>query len=560
MPVILVLKIVFMKRSLLLLLLVILALTTVRAQRTLDPKLSVYQFSVPVGAAEAYLWIPPACPNIKAVMIALNNLTERCWLEDRLIRKMAAKEGIGIIWVGPPAGPKASAAINNINADMTGQSKSLLLKMLDDFAQLSGYQEIRKAFLIPTGHSAHGHFAWNVARVFPDRTLAAIAIKTIPLPDSLGFTGVPLLYMLGQTTEWPQFKDGRPGDRDFYPPVIEAGASRLRSANKDNLIGVVVEPGGGHFDWSQRLARFMAMYIEKACKYRLPKKEECLGAGSDGAGHLKPVTADAGWLLGRDAQSGKLNLSAYGSFAGDRARADWFFDKQTAMAAAMLDGDGSAKRKQMPTVVQDGQRLNVTKLGYANARFSPERGGIAFELEPGFLDRVPAELQGAGQSLGNDGRPVRMSVLTGPVIQTGPQNFQVHFDRGGFDDIWIEESVAGNSKYRHAVQPVKVSIPEQLRKGDMQSINFAELADQRAGVSSIKLQAVASSGLQVQYSVLSGPAYIEGDNLKFTKIPIKSRFPVKVTVEAFQWGSIRPPLVQTAQPVVRSFFILTPSK
>jgi len=53
--------------------------------------------------------------------------------------------------------------------------------------------------------------------------------------------------------------------------------------------------------------------------------------------------------------------------------------------------------------------------------------------------------------------------------------------------------------------------------------------------------------------VKEGPAEIEGNKLVFTRIPPRSKFPLKVTVVAWQYGLAGE--VQTAEPVERSFFI-----
>jgi hypothetical protein len=56
--------------------------------------------------------------------------------------------------------------------------------------------------------------------------------------------------------------------------------------------------------------------------------------------------------------------------------------------------------------------------------------------------------------------------------------------------------------------------------------------------------------------VQEGPAELEGDTLKFTAIPPRSQWPVKVTVVAWQWGRSIEPKLKTAQPVERTFYIL----
>jgi hypothetical protein len=43
--------------------------------------------------------------------------------------------------------------------------------------------------------------------------------------------------------------------------------------------------------------------------------------------------------------------------------------------------------------------------------------------------------------------------------------------------------------------------------------------------------------------------------LRFTAIPPRSRFPVKVTVVAWQWGRSIEPKLKSADPVERTFWI-----
>ena len=51
------------------------------------------------------------------------------------------------------------------------------------------------------------------------------------------------------------------------------------------------------------------------------------------------------------------------------------------------------------------------------------------------------------------------------------------------------------------------------------------------------------------------PAEIKGDKLVLTKIPPRAKFPVKVTVVAWQYGRSGEPQVQTAEAVEQSFYI-----
>ena len=79
-------------------------------------------------------------------------------------------------------------------------------------------------------------------------------------------------------------------------------------------------------------------------------------------------------------------------------------------------------------------------------------------------------------------------------------------------------------------------------------------SDVKAESSSLSLKATSDCGLPVSYYIKEGPAEIEGDQIVFTPIPPRSKFPVKVTVVAWQYGIAGK--VQTAEPVERSFYIL----
>jgi hypothetical protein len=517
----------------------------------LTARAAVYQYSVEVGSRRAYLWIPPQATHVRGIVISLANLLERNWLQDPVIRQAAADESLGVIWVGPaPKQPGAQPPV--LTADMRDGAGDVLQKMFKDLADESGYAEIEFAPIIAMGHSANGQFAWNVPNWSAARTIAAIPVKTVPLPKSLGFRGVPLCYLVGETTEWPQYRDGRPGDRDFFWPVVRDSAVALRSADPDNLIGVVTDAGGGHFDWSEHQAQFLAHYIRKACRYRLPERPPAAGPVK-----LKTIDPHSGWLTDTGGmEPDEFPPAPYDKYKGDRAKSYWFFDEETARAAVAFQGDRKNRPRQMLTFVEDGHQLPVAKQGFAPLKFMPEKDGLTFKVKGGFLSEIPAELIGAGEKLGHAPGPIKFRVITGPAIQTGPETFRVQFDRGAEGgSIWIQEEHPGDDQYRHAVQPGQMNIPTKLDNGKPQVITFPKIASQQAGAKSVKLAATSGSGLKVDYYVVAGPAEVKGASLQLTPIPQRSKYPVKVTVVAYQWGRTTEPLVQSAEPVEQTFLI-----
>jgi len=511
---------------------------------------AVYQYAVPVAHRTAYLWLPPTCAKVRGVLVSFANLTERQWLEDPLIRTTSAEECLGGLWIGP--GDETL-----LSADLKPGAAEILLAMFRDLARQSGFQELEWAPVIPMGHSAHGHFAWRFAQLFPERTIAAIPIKTIPLPAELNLPGIPLLYVVGETTEWPQYRDGRPGDRDFFWPEVRDSARTLRSANPENLIAVATEPGGGHFDWSENQARLVALFIREACTYRLPSHTT-----DHGPVPLLPIHAKDGWLTdSMGVQPDRWPAAPAGTCRGDLGQSYWFFDRTMARAAAAFSGDRIQRRKQMLTFRQDGKLLPVAAQGFAALRFEPEADGITFHLTPDFLPSVPVGLIGAGTALGHADGSIELNVLTGPAIQISRYEFRVDLHRGSMGgDLWIEERQPGDGAYRKAVQPGKMLIPTRLTEGSPQSIRFDPITDQRSTTVSVPLHATSSSGLPVRFYVDYGPAGVVGNNLVLREVPRFAKRLIEIRVVAYQWG--RPPdatsshAVQSAEPVTRTFFLM----
>jgi hypothetical protein len=133
--------------------------------------------------------------------------------------------------------------------------------------------------------------------------------------------------------------------------------------------------------------------------------------------------------------------------------------------------------------------------------------------------------------------------------------------------IWLLPAIAQSSRYdqvyqytvpvgsRHAVQPGQMMVPVKLTEGKPQSIRFPDLRNVKAGVRSVALNAESDAGLPVDYYVIAGPAVIENNQLVFTPVPANSKWPVKVTVVAYQWGRTIASLIQSAEPITKEFYL-----
>jgi hypothetical protein len=91
--------------------------------------------------------------------------------------------------------------------------------------------------------------------------------------------------------------------------------------------------------------------------------------------------------------------------------------------------------------------------------------------------------------------------------------------------------------------------------GQRQQITFNAITNQKQGTKFIQLKATSDAGVPVHFYVKEGPVLIKGSQLQFTKIPPRAKFPVKVTVVAWQYGRSTEPKLQTAHPVEQTFYI-----
>ena len=138
--------------------------------------------------------------------------------------------------------------------------------------------------------------------------------------------------------------------------------------------------------------------------------------------------------------------------------------------------------------------------------------------------------------------PVQIRREYGPVRILNDSTFRITFHRTGFDGRktgWMMFDCYANadSLYKRAILNLELRIPDKITDGQPQEINFPGLNDVYAGYDEeIRLLATSSSGLPVSFYVESGPAIVKGDSLILTGIPPRAKFPVEVTVVAWQYG------------------------
>ena len=512
-----------------------------------------WQWSVPFETGRVFLWVPPACHRLRALVFAQNNMIEQGILEHAKFRAEMAQFCMAEVFAAPPYETWQDAAHNP-------QANHIFDGVLAALAEKSGYDELTRIPVAPLGHSAWATFPWNFAAWNPERTLAILSVHgDAPQTNMTGngqsnadwgarsIDGIPGVMVMGEY-EWLEQR--------------LAPAQAFRAAHPNAAIAMLAEPGSGHFNYSDPLVEFLALFLKKAVQYRLP---------DDGAGAMQPIDPRKGWLVQRwtPGQQRSVPSAPYDLYTGDKSQAFWAFDAQTARAIETFNANQIGKKPQLLGYVDHGQLLPQTEAQQqVDIPFHPLADGVTFKLSGGFLDSVPVVSKRlsrwaglpAGAPLGHAraGGPIVLSKIGGPVEQISPDTFRVQYDlinatedRRRFD-IWLLASHPGDSVYKSAVQQALLQLPK-FQDGADQTITFDPIADVAVGVKTVALHATASSGRKVRFYVLEGPAVVDDARLRITPIPVRAKKPIAVTVVAWLLGQAK--TYKSAAPVARTFYL-----
>jgi hypothetical protein len=492
----------------------------------------------------AFLWIPEGCKQVRAVIVGQHNMLEEGILEHSGFRKKMAQLGIAEIWVTPGL-DQVWDSKTNIQATFD--------QMLDSLAAVSGYTELKFAPIIPIGHSAMATFPWNFAAQNNERTLAILSVHGDAPSTNLTGYGRPNL-------DWSKLKiDGIPGlmvegEYEWWDARVEP-ALNYKKTNPKSCISFLCDAGRGHFDYSEQLVDYLGLFIEKAVKYRLPK-----ASAINEPVKLIPVDPQKGWLANRwhkdrlpEAVSATYNL-----YVGNRDSAFWYFDKEIALKTEAIYARQRGKKEQYLGYVQNHKLLEFNLKHFARylGNFEPEADGLTFHIAPAFTDSLHAKI-----SNNHSTTKTAITRICGPVEKVNDSTFTVRFSRMGLNnvkrtaDMCLMMANDGDAIYKSAVQQMYMHIPYPNKEGVEQTIRFDSIPNVNQRIKSVDLHAVTSSGMPVYYYVQEGPAELKNGKLMLTTIPPRAKFPVKVTVVAWQYGRGVVPKVQTAEPVSRMFYI-----
>jgi hypothetical protein len=468
-------------------------------------------------------------------------LMEREMAKDACIHEACAGESLAIVFL------------------KCGLGSVPVQRVLDDLADVSGYHELSTAPLMFVGHSAGGPLAKVLAGRMHARCFGLVQYRggspggDDPLPP-----GVPTLMMVGQFDEFGGVMRDQSG-RENWQGSRDALAA-FRAADPRNLGSIVVEPGAGHFAWSDRNAAYLALFIRKAAQSRI---------GGDGSAPLLEIDPRSGWLTDLTSKSPEdSRCAAFAQYQGDRTRAAWHFDREIAQATIDYHAGGFGKQDQFirwndPHWVDAGARFFFTQLEWIG-------DGQTFEVHPVFADEYPSQYNGrgprwleAGKRVGHAAAPILVKCVSGPVAAVGPSALRMQYDALApateSSRVTFMAYCEGDDRYRYTEHVGMMPRGfKGLTKGKEQTITFPTPDKIRVGDDPVMLHATSDSGLPVEYYIAYGPAIVSEGRLRAAELPVRAVYPIPVKIVAYQFGSGVEPLIKTAAPVERTVLIETP--
>ncbi len=495
----------------------------------------------------AFLWIPAEAKQVRGIVISGMTLMEREMSRDPQIREACEDQQLAIVFLKSDLG----------SADIP--------KLLSDLARHSGYRELPAAPLFFAGHSAGGPPAKRLAIKMAGRCFGLVQYRGgIAGPNDPVPPGIPTLAMVGQFDEFGGRM--RADDREDGPwEGARNGIAAYRAADRGHLASIAVEPGAGHFAWSDRNAAYLAMYIGKAAQARIPKSWPI---DADEPIALKKVDPDAGWLTDLTIKApGKAAPAPVTEYKGDKNYAAWHFDE--AMARATIAYHRGITKKDQFIKWNDRYWVDAgTRFFFLGMNWVDD--GRTFEVNPVYAEKYPGQYNGngprwpeAGQPVGHSDAPIKIKPVSGPIKAVGDRRFRMHFDELApateSSRVTFMAYSEGDDDYRYTEHVGMMPRGfKGLTKGASQTITFPPIGNLKADTKPVELKATSSAKLPVEYHIGFGPAVIEAGKLRITQIPARANFPIAVKVVAYQFGSGVEPFVKTATPVEQVIAIQKP--
>ncbi|WP_195629736.1 hypothetical protein [Bacteroides finegoldii] len=506
--------------------------------------------------ASPFLWIPPKCEKVKAVMVMSTAVIEQAMVESPYIRKVCADNDIAIMWSGHQFYRGNESAKQQIEA------------MLFSFAEKSGYKELTAVPWIPCGHSGTNPMVRYITMNAPEKVAFTIIHKATA---QVGNTNsVPILSTQGEFMEWSSY------DRDLTQNINEEKSYTdvIRNREKSAMpLSYYFDPNTGHFDCSDRLLKNIALWIEDICQLRFDEK-----------GAIRAINLQDGWITSLPVPGylGKKSLPVKVVKADQTMveHSPWYPSKRTALAAYEMANQDMTREAQIAGFADfDNQIDDVSYWWRGIARIPYIQEGAYFKLNVIPYTRMPKGkyliarrnpetqrdmevLEGVfynhkEHTFTNSGNDIDIEIVSGNFVKTDWKNTFKYVPRFKTANYFVARQ-KGNKKYRNSVQVGRIDLIN-CNKGEVNTISFDGIQNQRIGsLKAIELKAESSAGEPVEFFVNYGPAYIKDNRLyiRVEDIPVKSKYPIEIKVTAYSLGNANEEHpVKTATPVSKVFYL-----
>lgn len=576
------------------------------AVEPLDDVNQIFQYFAPSTIPKArlnsgaYLWIPPAAPQIRAVIVGIQNGLPIVVLQNPAIRAVCREYGIAQILLTPNGSEIGPVMLKDLNYDVTNPEVTAVYdRYLQRLADLSGHPELVTAPIVPMAHSAYCAFPFAAAMRDPAHCLAALPIKA-GLPDLYAFFGqggkafkpdpslclrnVPILFINSgsqETVSWSAYPHDIGGpiyqmyrhDHDDNPGVAYEP--------RNDMIGINWDMAPGHFDMLPRDFEFTANWLAAVAEARLPAKP---------GDPLKDLTLRDGWLINPvvpvagDLPANFPLPAPYLQYKGPRSKAAWYPTEALARTEFQLIHDEPRKKIEMFTFLDPaGKPISLEESSMAeepNAQLLLRGQGLltltSYHFTAPFLvwseskrdheahPEKPYVLENKlfpGQTtLPVSGIPLQYDPCACPLVLVNSEMFK---DARGVPETrftlrWTRNRMTpdaslgffairaydqGNAQFAASGRTcaIKSSMQDFDKSAAAQTVDFPKVPDAPADSPGVELKAKSSSGLPVDYFVLKGPGIIRNGAFIPTDVPAGLRQPMEVTVGAYQVGLFKEP-------------------
>lgn len=326
------------------------------------------------------------------------------------------------------------------NWDTSSGCQERFDSIISGFASATGHKEIINAPIIPFGHSAQATFPWNFAAWNPQRTLCIISCHgDAPRTNLCGYGRANIEW--GRTRNIDSIAGLMiEGEYEWWEARVRP-ALAFRIMYPDSRISFLCDAGRGHFDLGEETQLYIARFIEKSLDDPRPAGGVLYSRWyADGSETTDPH--DCFWY--HDSEMVENTRKRYSAAHGDIPR----------YVAAKINGQTA-----------DYDSTRHVKMSFPIKRILPSPAeripdGFEFTVEPFFsqTDRVTPVP-------GSDASDIKVVLISGPAIQTGPYTFRYDPDYFGHDPkrLWsgitLTLEAHGDSTYMPVIQELNISLP-----------------------------------------------------------------------------------------------------